>query len=74
MAISEPGRAVVAARRAQLADIFDEALRHLDKTDRTTIAAALGPLDRLVDAVLELEPGAGDGARQPAPGRTTEKR
>jgi DNA-binding MarR family transcriptional regulator len=74
VAISDAGRAVVAARRAQLADIFDEALRHLDETDRTTIAAALGPLDRLVDAVLELEPGAGDGVRQPGPGRTTEKR
>jgi DNA-binding MarR family transcriptional regulator len=53
VAISERGRAVIAARRAQRAAIFDEALARLDEPDRSTIAAALPSLDRLIDAVLE---------------------
>lgn len=54
VAISEQGRAVIGARRAQRAAVFDEALRRLDAGDRAAIAAALPALDRLVDAVVEL--------------------
>ncbi|HWK92328.1 MAG TPA: MarR family transcriptional regulator [Luteimicrobium sp.] len=54
VAISEQGRAVIGARRAQRAAVFDEALRRLDAGDRVAIAAALPALDRLVDAVVEL--------------------
>ncbi|WP_425954089.1 MarR family winged helix-turn-helix transcriptional regulator [Xylanimonas sp. McL0601] len=53
VAISDPGRAVIGARRAQRAAIFDEALGRLDESDRSRIAAALPALDRLVEAVLE---------------------
>ena len=53
VAISDPGRAVIGARRAQRAAVFDEALARLDAVDRAAIAAALRALDRLVDAVVE---------------------
>ncbi|MFC8731145.1 MarR family winged helix-turn-helix transcriptional regulator [Luteimicrobium sp. NPDC057192] len=52
VAISDPGRAVIGARRAQRAALFDEALGRLDDGDRVAIAAALPALDRLVDAVV----------------------
>lgn len=50
--VSERGRGVIQARRAQRAEILGAALERLDADDQQAIAAALPALGRLVDAVL----------------------
>ena len=48
VALTDPGRALLAARRRERADALAELLDDLDAADRTALAAALPALTRLV--------------------------